>query len=306
MTALKNFPKWFLFSLFALVAICGCKKSEGASSTDEEEYKDGIFHVDMQYFNFDKVNNLSLFFDSLRNEHGIAAWDYESSEIIEKEVFKCIEEIEGFRKRKYKFYPDSLVRSCIDFLGHDNAVLANHTDSIDIGFSEWFLMLAAYYSPDITCLVHMQTPNHLAGVLNFGSQYNFNPWWSYLFLKRGKGFEVRRIKEDETKIEKIFQLEDHKHRLYYLCSNNISDIEFSQVLFWVKGEYDVVMVAQCDYLSNNSETDYDKIYFNPEQKVWYYCKEDTNSGKFIPVTGAPTLRLCLDGEKSFFIHNERN
>ena len=84
-------------------------------------------------------------------------------------------------------------------------------------YAEWFLMLVAFYSPDITCLVHMQTHNHQAGILNFGSSYNYNPWWSYVFLKRSKGFEVRRIREDETKIDKIFQLEDAENRLYYLC-----------------------------------------------------------------------------------------
>ncbi len=301
MTALKSVTKWLLFCLFVLVVLGGCKKSTITSSTDEVESIDVTFHVDMQYFNFDKVNDLFHFFDSLRHEHGITAWDNESCIIIEKNVFKCIEMIDGYRKGKYKYYPDSLVNNCINYLGHDNAALANHTDSIDIGFSEWFLMMAAYYSPDITCLVHMQTPNHRAGVQNFGSQYNYNPWWSYIFLKRNKGFEVRRIRGDETKIDKIFQMEDDKHRLYYLCSNNLSDIEFLQVLFWVKSDDDVVLVTQCDSLPNKGDFNYDEIYFNPEKKVWHYCKEDKKTGNLIPVSETPALSLFLDGDNSRFI-----
>lgn len=301
MTAVKYVTKLQLFCLFTLVFLCSCKKATIPSSTDEEEGRDVTFHVDMQYFNFDKVNNLSIFFDSLSHEHGITAWDYESDEIIKKDVFKCIERIDGYRKGKYKYYPDGLVSICINYLGHDNAALANHADSIDIGFSEWFLMMAAYYSPDITCLVHMQTPNHRAGVQNFGSQYNYNPWWSYIFLKRNKGFEVRRIREDNTKIEKIFQIEDDKHRLYYLCSNNISEIEFLQVLFWVKDENDVVLVAQCDNLPNKGDINYDDIYFNPEKKIWHYCKKDNKSGCLVPVSETPALSLFLDGDKSRFI-----
>lgn len=300
MTALRFKLEWQLFCLLALVVFGGCKKATISSSTDVEECRDVTFHVDMQYFNFDKVNNLSLFFDSLSHEHGITAWDDESSKIIEKDVFRCLERIEGYRKGQYKYYPDSLVSNCIYYLGHDNAALANHADSIDIGFSEWFLMCVAFYSPDITCLVQMQTPNHRAGILNFGSSYNYNPWWSYLFLKRSRGYEVRRIREDNTKINKIFQLEDDKHRLYYLCSNNISELEFLQVLYWVKDEDDVILVAQRESLLNIGEADYEEIYFNPELKVWNFCKKDNKSGKLLPVSSTPALMLKLDGEKSCF------
>ena len=95
-------------------------------------------------------------------------------------------------------------------------------------------------------------------------------------------------------------MEDNKHRLYYLCSNNISDIEFLQVLFWVKDEYDVVLVAQCEGLPNKGDTDYDEIYFNPEQKVWHFCVKDKISNNLIPVSTTPALMLKLDGEKSCF------
>ena len=303
MTALKYVTKWLLFCLFALVVFGGCKKSTITSSTYEVESRDVTFHVDMQYFNFDKVNDLSHFLDSLRHEHGIAAWDNESCEIIKKDVFKCIERIEGYRKGKYKYYPDSLVSNCIYYLGHDNAALANHADSIDIGFSEWFLMMAAYYSPDITCLVHMQTPNHRAGVQNFGSQYNYNPWWSYILLKRKKGFEVRRISGDYTKIDRIYQLQDENSRLYYLCSNNTSLVEFQQVLFWEKNEDNIICVAQCSSLPVKN-TDFDQCYFNIEKREWYCCNLDRKTNKLIPLSEKPALVLKLDADNSCFNSSE--
>lgn len=300
MTALKYVMKWLPFCLFALVVLCGCKKSGVPSSTDDNDEEDEVVHTEMQYFDFDKIKDLSAFFDSICNVHGIPIRDLGGEEHAERDVFECIKKVEGYRRGIIKFYPDSIVKGCLSMLGHECAFIHNHGPGVNMTYAEWFLMLVAFYSPDITCLVQMQTPNHRAGILNFGSSYNYNPWWSYLFLKREKGFEVRRIRGDETKIDKIFQLEDNKHRLYYLCSNNISDIEFLQVLFWVKDEDDVVLVAQCESLPNKGDADYEEIYFNPEQKVWHCCKKEKKSGKLIPVSSAPALMLKLDGEKSCF------
>lgn len=302
MILLRSITKWSLYFVVCVTILSSCKPS-GTSS--EEEYEDEIVHVDMRYFNFDKVNNLSQFFDSISNEHGLPIRNFVWEESAQKEISSCINRLEGYRKGKSKYYPDSLIRECINTLSHECAFLANHASELDMTYAEWFLMLAAYYSPDITCLVHMQTPDHRAGVQNFGSRYNFAPWWSYIFLKRNKGYEVRRIRGDETKIDKIFQLEDNKRRLYYLCSNNISDIEFLQVLFWVKSDDDVVLVTQCDSLPNKGDLNYDELYFNPEQKVWYYCKVNRQSGKLIPISETPALRLCLDGNKSRFIQESK-
>lgn len=299
MIPLKYIAKWLLLCAVGIVILGGCKNSETSS---EEVYE--IVHADMQYFDFDCVSSLSLFFDSIFNEHGLPVRDIDEDESFREEIAVCIERLEGYRKGKYKYYPDSLVRSCINVFGHECAFLANHASDLDMTYAEWFLMLSAFYSPDITCLVHMQTPNHYAGIQDFGSQYNDSPWWSYLFLKREKGFEVRRIMGDETRIEKIYQLEDNKHRLYYLCSNNISNLEFLQVLFWVKDSCDVVLAAQCDSLPQNYKAGFEDIYFDPKQRVWHYCKEDKESGKLIPVSDAPALRLCLDGLNSRFILNE--
>ena len=299
MILFKSKQRWIVHILLMFTLLFGCKNENRDCNLEEDEN----VYANIHYHDFDKVENLSAFFDSIRNEHGIPMWMTESEEFIQKEVLKCIKYIDGYRRGNYKYYPDSLVKSCIDFLGFNCAIIENHSPGVDLTYAEWFLMLTAYYSPDITCLVHMQTPNHRAGVLNFGSQYNYNPWWSYLFFKREKGFEVRRIKGYETKIEKIFQLEDRQHRLYYLCSNNISNLEFLQVLFWAKGEYDVVYVGQYDSLhpQNETEIEYDYIYFNPDKKVWHYCNVDNLSRKLVPVSDIPALKLVLDGEKSRFI-----
>ena len=302
MTALKYVTKWLLFCLFALVVFVGCKKSCVTLSTDAHDKEYEVIHTKMQYFDFTKIKDLSVYFDSIAIVHGIPIRDLGGDEHAERDVFNCIKIIDGYRNGKYKFYPDSLVRKCINLFGFECAIIDNHAPGVDMVYAEWFLMLVAFYSPDVTCLVQMQTPNHQAGILHFGSSYNnLSPWWSYLFLKREKGVEVRRIRGDETKIDKIFQLEDDKHRLYYLCSNNISDFEFLQILFWVKSADDVVLVAQCDSLPNKGDLNYDEIYFNPEKKVWHYCKEDNKTGNLIPVSETPALSLFLDGDNSRFI-----
>lgn len=303
MVPIKTLSRWFVCVILMSVILNGCKKGDIDSVVDDEEYE--VVHTDMQYFDFDKVENLSVFFDSIRREHPIPMWIEEDDEIIEKDVLGCIKRIESYRHGTNKYYPDSLVRRCIDFFGFDSAIIDNHGHGIDMTYAEWFLMMAAYYSPDITCLVHMQTPNHRAGVQNFGSQYNYNPWWSYVFFKRNKGFEVRRINGDYTKIERIYQLQDENNRLYYLCSNNTSIVGFQQILFWEKNEEDIICVAQCDSLSGSCKADFEDIYFNLEQKVWHYCKEDRQSGNLIPVSETPALRLCLDGKESRFIQESK-
>lgn len=96
---------------------------------------------------FNKVENLSTFFDSIRREHHIPMWIEEDEEIIEKDVLGCIKRIEVYRQGTVKYYPDSLVRRCIDFWGFNCAIIDNHGPGVDMTYAEWFLMLAAYYSP---------------------------------------------------------------------------------------------------------------------------------------------------------------
>lgn len=299
MTTFKSITSWTVLGLIVATVIYSCKKVEQTTVEDEEDI-DEVIHTEMQYFDFDKVNDLTAFFDSISNEHGIPRWSPDDDEDYIKGLSKCIEHIECFRQGECKYYPDSLVKQCISFLGHDCAVIANHSPGVDLTYAEWFLMLTAYYSPDITYLVQMQTPNHKAGILNFGSSYNFNPWWCYTLLKRSKGFEVRRIGGDETKVDKIFQIVANDNQLYYLCSNNSSMFEFLQVLFWDKGDNGIVLVSQCDSLPVDKWDDFEECYYNPDQMAWYCCNVDKNSGKRIPISQKPAMVLKLDGDKSCF------
>lgn len=228
MATFRYLTNWTILVLIVATIICSCKNVNQSTGEDEED-EDEVIHTEMQYFDFDKVNDLTAFFDSISNEHGIPRWSPDDDKNYIKGLSKCIERIECFRQGECKYYPDSLVKQSISFLGHDSAIIANHAPGVDLTYAEWFLMLAAYYSPDITYLAHIQTPNHQAGILNFGSSYNFNPWWCYILLKRSKGFEVRRIGGDETKIDKIFQIVANDNQLYYLCSNNSSMFDFLQV-----------------------------------------------------------------------------
>lgn len=281
--------------LVFVYSFTSCKSNE-SSSEDEAEY----IHAEMMYYNFDQINNLSVFFDSIRNEHGTSIRNWVWEEYAQAEIADCIEKIDKYRKGQNRYYPDSLVSSLIRTFSLDCAYIADHFDGYDMTFAEWFLMCAAYYSPDITYLVEMQTPNHKAGILNLGSAYNYNPWWSYIILKRNKGFEVRRIKDDDVLIEKIFQIQDEKGRLYYLCSNN-TGLSFLQQLYWVKDNEDIILVKEFDTYPNNPDLDFDELYYDPNLKNWYYCKKNNDTSKSLRVSDSPALTLKLDGINSCFI-----
>lgn len=302
MIPIKLMSRWFIAILLVSVTLFSCKREPANTIVEDHEYE--VIHTNMQYYDFNKVENLSTFFDSIRREHPIPMWIEEDEEIIEKDVLGCIKRIEVYRQGTVKYYPDSLVRRCIDFLGFNCAIIDNHGPGVDMTYAEWFLMLAAYYSPDVTCLVNMQSPNHQAGILNFGSTYNFNPWWCYIFFKRNQGFEVRRIGGDETNIDKLFQIVDDENRLYYLCSNNGTIYEFLQILFWVKDDNDVLMVAESDSLPVDNWDNFEECYYNPEQRAWYCCNKDKRTGKMIPISSKPALVLKLDGENSRFVKGE--
>ena len=287
-----------LVLLVLMMTMTGCRKTVVTAPADENDDGEEVVHTEMRYFDFDSVSDLPSFFDSISIVHDIPIRDMGDDE--GKYLSDCIKRIEGYRKGRYKFYPDSLVKQCIAILGHECAFINNHGPNVDMTYAEWFLMLAAYYSPDITCLVNMQTPDHKAGVLNFGSTYNYSPWWSYLFLKRENGFEVRRIREDSVRIERIFQIEDDNGRLYYLCSNNMDMLVFLQVLYWVREEGDVMLVAECDSLPARPDADFETLYYNPDLHVWYCCNLDEHTEKLIPVSDKPAMSLELDGANSRF------
>jgi len=299
-----SLERLFLFLLMTTM-LNGCKGRGDTPTVDEEEDEDEVIHAEMQYFDFDQVDDLSAFFDSIQKVHGIplGASEPELTEEIE-DLERCIAVIDSFRQGRVKYFPETSVKKFVSLLGGSCADINNHGPDVDMTYAEWFLMMAAYYSPDITCMVHMQTPNHCAGILNFGASYNDAPWWCYLLLKRSKGFEVRRIKENDVRIDKLFQIEDENHRLYYLCSNN-GLVGFLQILYWVKSVDDVVMVAQCDGFPADYDLEFDECYYHPEQKAWYCCNRDKRSGKMIPVSEQPVLELELDGEHSSFVKGGR-
>lgn len=295
-----KYPKLTL-SCILLSLFIGCQNQNRKSGNDEDdEYNKEIQHLDMHYFNFDKVSDLTIFFDSINSKHEIPDIDIDRDSAMAKSLHKCIAGIEAYRRKKQKYYPDSLVKICIRWLGHDAAVIDNHNPGeIDLTYPEWFLMCAAYYSPDITYLVHMQTPDHHAGILNFGQSYNDNPWWAYVFLKREKGFEVQAM-GDGTKIRSIFQLEDDNHRKYYLCSNNLTSYEFLQRLYWVKDVDNIVPVAECRVPPTANGLNFNTYYFNKNKLTWQCCTTNRNTDKLTPVKGTAVMTLKLDGENSCF------
>ena len=80
--------------------------------------------------------------------------------------------------------------------------------------------------------------------------------------------------------------------------------EFLQVLFWDKGDNDILMVAECDSLPVDNWDNFEECYYNPEKMVWYGCNVDKRTGNMIPVSSKPVLILKLDGRKSCFTKDE--
>lgn len=293
-----------LFLAVGVLLGCGGKNADKESSGILEQDTDTIsaeeyrpVHEKVSYFDFDKIENLTSFFDSIGQKHGILV-DYDDGDVYIK---KCIAQIDKYRKGISKYYPDTLVSKSLSFLGFDAANFYNHNSFCDLVFAEWFIMCAAYYSPDITCLVDMQTPDHNVGVLNFGDEYNGNPWWTYVFIKRQKGFEVECL-GDDVKISSLFQLEDKQNRKYYLCSQNSYYYGFRHELYWAKNEKNIVKVASCTELPPRERIDFDTYYFDKDKLIWLYCKyDDDDFDKLIPVSDSPAMKLSLDGYDSSFV-----
>ena len=257
-----------------------------------------IVHAKMKYYDFDKIENLEFFFDSILAKHPIPIWLSEEDEIIQK-TKKCISRIEAYRKGTRQFFPDSLVSECMRFISSNTVIVNNHGPGYtDMVYGECLMMCAAFYSPDITCLVEMQTPDHCAGIFNYGTSYNDQPWWSYLFLKRKKGYEAICL-GDYVTVRSIFQLEDSQKRKYYLCSDNETPLEFNQWLYWVKGEDDILRVAECHKppMDSNEGLTY---YFDKNRLIWKYAKWDEIKQQLIHTSEKPAMILRLDGEKSGF------
>lgn len=310
-----NFLMTLLFIMFALVS---CNNSNNKLSEnriiqdeklevikidnmvqeeDECEIDDTIYHADMKYYDFDKVKDLKAFFNELALEHETLTGPDEPEE--KQLIDNCLIQIERYRTGERKYYPDSLIQEALRYLGHSAADIYSHRPGVDLTYSEWLIMLFAYYCPDISYLVDMQSPDHLVGVRNFGNEYNYNPWWAYLLLKREKGYEVRLIGSDFVKIDKLFQFEDENHQKYYLCSNYTSILFFKNYLYWKKDSNSVILVASCDEV-NDENLEYDELYFNPKTQTMSFCNKDTKSGKLIPITDKPAMTITLDGTNSKF------
>lgn len=299
-----------LLTMFAILLFFSCANEKPSAVKQNVAEKDTVakdslvgvmetendyctIHTKMQYFDFDKVKDLRAFFDGLASKH--------EKLIYVEECYKlddCLSRIEKYRRGEIKYYPDSLVKEVIDTFGFYATQIDNNRPGADLTIAEWFLMLAAYYSPDITCLVNMQSPDHFVGVLNFGNGCSGNLWWAFLVLKREVGYEVMRLRDDNVRITKLFQLEDENKRRYYLCSNNTS-LGFLQILFWRKNSTTVMEVGSCERV-HDVDTHFDELYFDPKTLVMSYCKEDTKTGKMIPVSTTPAMTLHLDGMNSRF------
>ena len=264
----------------------------------DDEYVEETYHIKMGYYNFDKVKDLTQFFDTIINYHGTMIRQYRDED-PNHDVRLCISQIDKFRKGERAFYPDSLVSTCIGHLGGECAYVSNHYTGVDLTFSEWFMMCAAYYAPDITCLVQTQTPDHRAGFYNFGRQYNCNPWWSYIFLKQKKGFEVRRAGDDDMELTGVYQLEDKKHTMYYLFSNNFTTGSFWQELYMVNGN-SAEKVLEIDKFPIGENEMSANVYFDTKETIWYQGEwEETDV--FHQIDDRQKMRLILDGKKSRYI-----
>lgn len=272
------------------------------SDTTDCNCESDIIHHKLSYYDFDKVSDLSVFFDTIITNHHTYFYDYYDEKDADDKVKDCIAQIDRYRKGECKFFPDSAVSTILSVLGHQYAKISNHGGDIDMKFSEWFMMCAAYYTPDITCLVDTQTPDHQAGYLNLGKSYNYNPWWSYMFVKRQKGFEVIRVDGDEVDLTGVYQFDDDKRQRYYLFSNNKNTDEFNQQLYYRDGE-NIVKVAECKEFYK-LEDGHDFLYFDKEKRVWSPCTTDKDFKVYTPIEGAEKVKLVLNGRNSRFEHSK--
>ena len=100
-----------------------------------------------------------------------------------------------------------------------------------------------------------------------------------------------------TCIQEIFELTEGEEQTYYLCSNNVSSVSFTQYLYTLADSVLTPICSTSDFSEENLPADA-AIVFNPEKKSWKFCEKKGET--FVPVRGTPVLRLYLDGEDSFF------
>lgn len=301
------------FLALAVVTSCGQKEADKhnktladtintvAKTNREVEPKHGeVTHIPLSYFRFEQVPDLTIFFDSIAVKHAIpGSSNEEGNESYTEDFRTCIRYIDEYRQGKRKFYPDKYVTQRLNSMGHYAGYIASNARHVDLTYSEWFMMCAAYYAPDITCLIHSQSTDHRIGIRNFGQEYNYEPWWCYAFIARKKGFEVQRLK-DYTKINSLFTLEN-KGRKYYLLSNDFDALQFTQYLYGENKGGRIVKLGEHFEAPQNCNQPFNTYYFDKERKEWYYCVWDNKLEQRERVTDKPAMRLALDGENSQFI-----
>ena len=315
MNKYKRMKTRLLFTVTILIILSGCGNRTSDDDNGKNTYNsdvlptdiitfrddEKIIHVDMKYFDFDKIGNLTHFFDSISTKHPLQLWSaaVEDDDTNER-IKKCIARIDSYRKGENRWFPDSLVSDCIRLISFNAAIINNHgPEYTDLVYGEWFMMCAAYYSPDITCLVNTQTPDHRAGFYNYGGSYNDGPWWTYLFLKREKGYEVACL-GDFVAVRSIFLLKDELHRKYYLCSNNRTSFEFNQWLYWVTDNDSIIRVAECHTAPHPDDTGTVHYFFDQNRLIWKCARKDYASGRLVAISDEPALTLVLDGKSSYF------
>lgn len=292
--------------LAAFTMLAACHKPSSSTPVDSDDVMaltswsdtivckgDTVIHAPMRYWDFDKVDSLLEFFDSLGCDHPFLLLDIHES--LLDDVGECIYQLEAYRRGERRYYPDSLVRYCIKWMQIEWMVAyRDYETANDRCFFEWFMMCAAYYSPDITWFVEGQTPDHNAGFCNFGNAYRAFPCCSYVFLKRDKGFEVECIGEG-IEVESIFLLTDEQNRTYYLCSQNMP-ILFGQWLYWRNEQGEYLRVAEYTDTPDECEEN-DMFYFSPDKLLWKYSRIDKD-GDLVALRDEPALRLFLNGANS--------
>ncbi len=124
-----------------------------------------------------------------------------------------------------------------------------------------------------------------------------------MFLKRRKGFEVKRVNADYVSLSGVYQLDDDKQRKYYLFSKNFSTSFFLQELFYVNGDSAEKVAEMKDYPVSEDHMTH-ALYFNKEEKMWYQCaNEESTEAKHI-LNDKKKVQLILDGRNSKFITKE--
>lgn len=83
-------------------------------------------HAVTNYFDFDCIEDLPGFFHVLSSKYPIVKWMGDEDE-INVAIDSCIAKIDAYRKGNIRFFPDSLVRHCMSYMGFNIAATNNHS-----------------------------------------------------------------------------------------------------------------------------------------------------------------------------------